>query len=82
MTRVTLYSKPDCHLCDVVKDVIATVRKRREFSLEIRNILDDPRDLERFKTEIPVVFVNDREIARYRLSAQRLDFALDQAQDT
>ena len=80
MTRVTLYSKPDCHLCDVVKDVISTVHKRREFELEVRNILDNPADFERFKTEIPVIFVNDQEIARYRLSEARLDFALDQVE--
>ena len=80
MTRVTLYSKPECHLCDVVKEVIAGVKRRRKFELEIRDILDDPQDFERFKNDIPVVYVNGKEIARHRLSEARLNFALDEAE--
>jgi glutaredoxin len=80
MQRVTLYSKPECHLCDVVKEVISRVRARREFELEIRNILTDPTDYERYKNDIPVVMVDGVEIARYRLSEQRLEWALDNAQ--
>jgi hypothetical protein len=80
MPRVTLYSKPECHLCDVVKEVISRVRARREFELEIRNILTDPADYERYKNDIPVVMVDGVEIARYRLSEQRLEWALDQGQ--
>ena len=76
MPRVTLYSKPQCHLCDVVKDVIARVRTRREFDLEIRNILDDPADHQLYKNDIPVVLVDGVEIARHRLSEQRLEWAL------
>jgi glutaredoxin len=77
MTRVTLYSKPECHVCDLVKEVIARVQKHREFELEIRNILDDPADFEKFKSEIPVVCVNGNEIARFRLSEERLKYALE-----
>jgi hypothetical protein len=80
MQRVTLYSKPECHLCHVVKEVISRVRARREFELEIRNILTDPTDYERYKNDIPVVMVDGVEIARYRLSEQRLEWALDNAQ--
>jgi glutaredoxin len=76
MNRVTLYSKPECHLCDGVKDVIARVRERMAFELEVRNIMDDPADFERYQFEIPVVAVNGREIARHRLSEVRLEFAL------
>jgi glutaredoxin len=80
MPRVTLYSKPECHLCDMVKEVISRVRARREFELEIRNILTDPVDHERYKNDIPVVMVDGVEIARYRLSEQRLEWGLNQGQ--
>ncbi len=76
MKLVTLYSKPDCHLCDVVKKVIADVAKRRRFKLEVRNILDDPADTERFKNAIPVVMVDGVIIARYRLTGHDLEAAL------
>jgi glutaredoxin len=76
MKLVTLYSKPDCHLCDVVKQVISDVARRRRFRLEVRNILDDPQDHDRFKDAIPVVMVDGQEIARYRLRGHDLEAAL------
>jgi glutaredoxin len=76
MKQVTLYTKPDCHLCEVVKQVIADVARRRRFRLEVRNILDDPADLEMYKDAIPVVTVDGLEIARYRLTGHDLEAAL------
>jgi glutaredoxin len=76
MTRVTLYSKPECHLCDDVKQVIERVRACQPFDLEVRNILDDPADVAKYQTAIPVVLVNGHEIARYRLTEQRLEWGL------
>ncbi|MGA2231606.1 MAG: glutaredoxin family protein [Tepidisphaeraceae bacterium] len=76
MKMVTLYSKPDCHLCDLVKNVIQEVARRRRFRLEIRNILDDPNDLQKYKNAIPVVLVEGEEIARYRLTGHDLEAAL------
>lgn len=76
MKLVTLYSKPDCHLCDVAKKVIHSVAQRQRFRLEVRNILDDPADLEKYKEAIPVICVDGQEIARFRLTAHDLEAAL------
>ena len=76
MKLVTLYTKPQCHLCDLVKAVIQDVARRRRFRLEVRNILDDPADTEKYKTAIPVVMVDGQEIARYRLTGHDLEAAL------
>ncbi|HUB26019.1 MAG TPA: glutaredoxin family protein [Tepidisphaeraceae bacterium] len=76
MKLVTLYTKPECHLCDVVKQVIHAVSLRQRFRLEIRNILDDPADFEKYKQAIPVVCVDGQEIARYRMTAHDLEAAL------
>ena len=74
---VTLYTKPGCHLCEPVADVIADAEKRRGFTFVTRNILDDAGDYDRYKHAIPVVAVNGREVARYRLSLVDLLAALD-----
>ena len=76
MSTVTLFTKPGCHLCDDVKAVIERVQVRKPFVLEIRNILDNPEDQDRYRFDIPVVLVNGQEIARHRLSEVRLDWAL------
>lgn len=77
MHAVTLYTKPGCHLCEAVEAVIASVASRRPLRLSVRNILDDPADFERYRHEIPVVSVDGREIARYRLTGAELNAALD-----
>jgi glutaredoxin len=78
MTRptVTLYTKPGCHLCEAVEQAIAQVARRRPLEVVLRNILDDPADLERYQYEIPVVLLDGVEIARYRLTAEELGAAV------
>jgi hypothetical protein len=77
MQTVILYTKPGCHLCDDVQAVIRSVARRRPLKLVERNILDDLADLERYHDLIPVVTVDGREIARYRLTVAQLEAALD-----
>jgi len=76
---VTLYSKPGCHLCEPVAETIAEAARVASFRLVRRNILDDPQDYERYKYAIPVVTVNGREVARYRLRLQDLLAAVAEA---
>ena len=76
MKHVTLYTKPGCHLCDVMKSVVQDVAARHAFGLDVRNILDDPADLEKYRTAVPVLLVDGKETARYRLTAKELEAAL------
>ena len=76
---VTLYSKPGCHLCEPVAETIAEAARVASFQVVRRNILDDPQDYERYKHAIPVVTVNGREVARYRLKLQDLLAAVAEA---
>jgi len=76
MPTVTIYSKPDCHLCDEAKEVIERVRKRIAFDLQLRNITENARDFANYHYAIPVIFVDDEEIARYRLTEDQLLAAL------
>ena len=73
---VTVYSKPGCHLCDEAKAVVDRVRARHHFNLVIKDIRDDAKDFAEFQYVIPVIKVDDREIARYRLTEEHLERAL------
>ena len=77
MTRITLYTKPGCHLCESVEQVIAQVASRRALEIEIRNIEADPSDFARYQFDIPVVCVNGRQVARHRLTTRELEAVLD-----
>ncbi len=79
MKRVTLFTKPGCHLCEVVERTIAEVGRSRAFELEIRNILDDEGDYREYQHDVPVVMVNGKEIARHRMERRKLEAVLDRA---
>lgn len=67
MIEVVVYSKPGCHLCDEVKAQLARLRSSFPFEMREANILDDPESFEKFKEEIPVVFINGKKAFKYRL---------------
>lgn len=53
--RITLYSKPGCHLCEDVKFELLDLQSELGFDLVEENILDDPKMFEAYKYLIPVV---------------------------
>jgi glutaredoxin len=73
---VTIYSKPGCHLCDDAKAVIDRMRARHDFELIIKDIRADAKDFAQYQYAIPVIKLNDQEIARYRLTEDQLERAL------
>lgn len=74
--RLTIYSKPGCHLCDEMKSlvhrVVAQQPAGREVSVDEIDISTDAALLERYGLEIPVLLVDGRKAAKYRVSEQEL----------
>ena len=74
--RVTLYSRPGCHLCEQARSVVEQVcAELGEQYVEV-SIDDDPALRERFGDEIPVTFVDGRQHDFWRVDADRLRAAL------
>lgn len=67
MVEVVVYSKPDCCLCDELKQQLRRLGSEHRFDLREVNILEDQQAFERFKDQIPVVFINGRKAFKYRL---------------
>ena len=70
MIRLTIYSRPGCHLCEVMKETVASAVRasRAEASIDEVDISMDA-DLEaRYGLEIPVLMVDGRKTAKYRVS--------------
>ena len=76
--RVTLYSRPGCHLCDDARAVIERVCAELGEAYEEVSILSDAELLERFTNEIPVTYVDGRQHDFWRVSEDRLRAALAQ----
>ena len=79
MTPVTLsiYSRPGCHLCDEMKALVARVaREYPDLILKETDISTDASLEARYGLEIPVLEIDGRKIAKYRVSEQELRKAL------
>jgi hypothetical protein len=80
MTHLTLYSRPGCHLCDEMKAVVVGVRRQYPqypMTLEEVDISADPELEARFGLEIPVLFVEGKKVAKYRVTERELTRILD-----
>lgn len=72
MTRLTLYTKPGCHLCDQMKEVIARVAASLPIALEEIDISLDDELTRRYETDIPVLLIDQRLGAKHRISEDEL----------
>ncbi len=64
---VTLYARPGCHLCEVVKEQLETIRREMDFHIEERNIDEEASLRERYNDDIPVVAVNGQDVFKHRM---------------
>ena len=58
MTLVELYSKNDCHLCDVARDTLEKAQKNYPFELREIKIAQGDNLFEEMNERIPVVYIN------------------------
>ncbi|TFK88320.1 hypothetical protein K466DRAFT_652715 [Polyporus arcularius HHB13444] len=77
IARLTLFSGPNCSLCDTAKAELAKVRQQRAFDLETINIQD--KGQERWKKKyvywIPALHIEGKEVAKGRWDAQTTGLA-------
>lgn len=82
--ELTLLSKPGCHLCDDAREVIEGVcagfgERGVAVLFEERNILEDPELARLHAEDIPVVLVDGRRHAIWRVDATKLSAAIEKA---
>jgi len=73
MPTLTLYTKPDCSLCDEARAALERVRERVSFDLELVDISDDFDLAERYGERIPVVLVDGEESSEYVVDEDELE---------
>ena len=79
---LTVIGKPECHLCDVAHDIVERVVADLPASVADRvdvseaSILDDPALYELWWEKIPVVLIDGRLHAHWRVAPERLRTAL------
>jgi glutaredoxin len=66
--HVVLYSRKNCHLCDVVKATLARLEKRGGFTWKEVDVDSDPDLQQKFTDEVPVVFIDGKKAFKYRMA--------------
>jgi hypothetical protein len=74
VTVLTLYSRPGCHLCDEMKEVVRRVVGATAAAVAIDEIdvSTDPALEARYGLEIPVLLIDGRKAAKYRVTEAEL----------
>jgi hypothetical protein len=69
---VTIYSRQGCHLCEQMKAVVERVGRSVAIALEDIDISTDPALEARYGADIPVLLVEGRKAAKYRVTEEEL----------
>jgi len=75
-TRITLLSRPGCHLCDDARVVISRVADDLGVAWEERDITQSEADLREYWDKIPVTLVDGVQHDFWRVTEGRLRSAL------
>jgi glutaredoxin len=78
--ELTLYTRPGCHLCDDLKQILLRVRRRKAFELREVDISGDPALERRYGHDVPVLLLDGVETARHRIDEAELVRRLSRAQ--
>ena len=76
MHNIVVYSREGCHLCDQVKETLADSKGDADFEWSEVDIDADPKLVQRFNDEVPVVFIDGRKAFKYHMTRQQLLDAL------
>jgi len=78
VTAVTLYTRPECHLCDEARQAIVGLRDELPpFELHEANIEQDEDLMRRYLERIPVVAVDGEVVSELELKLDLLRASLD-----
>ena len=69
--QVTMYSRRNCHLCEVAKDVVESARNEAEFEFEVVFIDGDAGLEKEYGEEVPVTLINGKRHDYFRVDRAR-----------
>lgn len=73
MHRITIMTKPGCHLCEVAKQTISKiVGSHASVMVEEINILENPDLHDKYKNDVPVILVDGVERFKHQVDPDKL----------
>jgi glutaredoxin len=76
MIEVSVYSRSNCHLCEVALEVISEIRKDYEFTIT-KILIDGDSELEeKYGEQVPVILINNQPHDFFRVNPERFRLAI------
>jgi glutaredoxin len=76
MIEVSVYSRSNCHLCEVALEVISEIRKEVEFNIT-KILIDGNSELEeKYGEQVPVILINNQPHDFFRVDPERFRLAI------
>ena len=76
MIEVSVYSRSNCHLCEVALEVISEIRKDYEFTIT-KILIDGDSELEeKYGEQVPVILINNEPHDFFRVDPERFRLAI------
>jgi glutaredoxin len=71
--KVTVYTRPGCHLCDDAKTAIYDSGCGNQLLLEEVNIDEEPALRERYGEDVPVIFIDGIKVFKHRVDPREFN---------
>jgi glutaredoxin len=72
VTRITLYTRVGCHLCEEAERVLRQEQAATPFRLELVDIDHDPELIRRYGVRVPVVALDGKDLFDYEVPVDLL----------
>jgi glutaredoxin len=77
VTVVTIYSRKNCHLCDVALEALKSVEAELNFKIEKIDIDKDPDLVRKYGEEVPVIHIDGKHHDMFRVDLDRFRSSLE-----
>jgi len=77
MTKVTVYSRHGCHLCDDAFNTLESMRKELNFEIEVIDIDQDAELIKLYSDQVPVIHIDGQHHDFYKVDPTRFRSSLE-----
>jgi len=77
MTKVTVYSRHGCHLCDDAFNTLEPMRKELNFEIEVIDIDQDAELIKLYSDQVPVIHIDGQHHDFYKVDPVRFRSSLE-----
>ena len=77
MTKVTIYSRQGCHLCDDAFNTLESMRQELNFEIDVINIDEDAELVKLYSDQVPVIHIDGEHHDFYKVDPVRFRSSLE-----